>query len=214
MGGWVLVIPVKRLAVAKSRLAEFAGGQRADLALAFAADTLAAALSSPEVLGIAVVTDDEAVAAMARAQGCLAVPDEPDAGLNQALAHGAAVAQDHWHGSAVAALSGDLPALRPAELTAALRAAGVAASAFVADADGHGTTLLTAATPAAFAPRFGSGSAAAHRRGGAVELTGLDVPSLRRDVDTPADLLVAQALGLGPRTRAVLGALQGGRHGS
>ena len=103
MGGWALVIPVKRLAVAKSRLSDFAGAYRADLALAFAADTLAAARACPEVIGIAVVTDDESVAVLARSLGCRPVPDEPNAGLNHALSHGAAVANQQWPDSRLGA---------------------------------------------------------------------------------------------------------------
>jgi 2-phospho-L-lactate guanylyltransferase len=70
----------------------------------------------------------------------------------------------------------------------------------VADAAGDGTTLYTAAPGAAFRPAFGPGSRARHAAGSAVEL-GLDgIPGLRRDVDTPADLREAVALGLGPHT--------------
>ena len=74
--------------------------------------------------------------------------------------------------------------------------------AFVADADGTGTTLLTGVRTA-LAPRFGHGSARAHRAGGAVELTG-SWPGLVRDVDTDADLRAAVALGAGPRTAALV----------
>lgn len=207
MDGWAVVIPVKRLAVAKSRLADYAGARRGDLALAFAADTLAAALACPAVVGIVVVTDEEAVADLALSMGCMPIADEPDAGLNTALAHGAAVALRRWPGNPVAALSADLPALRPDELGTALRAARHFQLAFVADTGGDGTTLLAAGTGSAFVPRFGPGSAAAHRLGGAAELTTLDVPSLRRDVDTPADLRDAVILGVGPRTSSVLDAL-------
>ncbi|MGH3739210.1 MAG: 2-phospho-L-lactate guanylyltransferase, partial [Micromonosporaceae bacterium] len=49
------------------------------------------------------------------------------------------------------------------------------------------------------------GSARAHAAGGAVELHG-DWPSLRRDVDTAADLSAAAALGLGVRTAGLLAA--------
>jgi 2-phospho-L-lactate/phosphoenolpyruvate guanylyltransferase len=59
--------------------------------------------------------------------------------------------------------------------------------------------LLAAATPGALQPAFGPGSLAAHVRRGAVPLD-LDLPRLRRDVDTPADLDEALALGVGPRT--------------
>ncbi|MYX42965.1 2-phospho-L-lactate guanylyltransferase, partial [Streptomyces sp. SID89] len=51
---WTLVIPLKPLARAKSRLADTAGdGVRPGLALAFAQDTVAAALASAAVAGVA-----------------------------------------------------------------------------------------------------------------------------------------------------------------
>ena len=132
--------------------------------------------------------------------GALVVPDEPRDGLNAALRHGAAHAGARWPGSGTAALSADLPALRPAELGRALRAAAAWPTAFVADAAGDGTTLYTAAPGVAFRPAFGLASRARHAAGGAVEL-GLDgIPGLRRDVDTPSDLRGAVALGLGPHS--------------
>ncbi|NKY79677.1 2-phospho-L-lactate guanylyltransferase, partial [Nocardiopsis dassonvillei] len=44
---WSLVVPVKRLGRAKTRLAPVAGGRREDLALAIACDTVAAARACP-----------------------------------------------------------------------------------------------------------------------------------------------------------------------
>ena len=98
------------------------------------------------------------------------------------------------------ALSADLPALRPLELSRALKAAAAWPNAFVPDAAGDGTTLYTAAPGAAFRPAFGGASRSRHAAGGAAELDLDAVPGLRRDVDTPADLRDAVALGLGPRT--------------
>jgi 2-phospho-L-lactate guanylyltransferase len=193
-----VVVPAKRLAVAKTRLRPLTAGSadpHAAWVLALLADTVAAAAACAAVAGIVVVTDDPEAAAVVRELGARTVPDEPDRGLNPALAHGALAAGT----AAVAALSSDLPALKPAELGAALAAAADAAPrCFVADAAGTGTTLLTA-VGAALDPRFGRASAAAHRAGGAGELRG-DWPGLRRDVDTAEDLLAAAALGLGART--------------
>jgi 2-phospho-L-lactate guanylyltransferase len=101
----------------------------------------------------------------------------------------------------VVALSSDLPALRPAELTAALDAAGASPRCFVPDSEGTGTTLLTA-VGTALDPRFGQGSAAAHRNSGARPLAG-DWPGLARDVDTEAGFREALALGVGPATAAL-----------
>jgi len=57
---WSLVIPVKVLARAKSRLAGLAGPAREELALAMAADTVSAAAACPVVAAVLVVTDDAA----------------------------------------------------------------------------------------------------------------------------------------------------------
>jgi 2-phospho-L-lactate/phosphoenolpyruvate guanylyltransferase len=197
---WSVLLPVKVLARAKSRLADLAGPRRGELALALACDTVTAVLDCEAAGRVVVITDDRVVAAALRELGALVIPDEPRDGLNAALRHGAAFAAARWPECGTAALSADLPALRPAELARALSAAAAWPTAFVADAAGDGTTLYTAAPGAAFRPAFGSSSRARHGAGGAAELEPGDIPGLRRDVDTPADLRGAAALGLGPYT--------------
>jgi len=197
---WSVLLPVKVLAQAKSRLAELAGPRRGELALALACDTVTAVLGCEAAARAVVITDDPVAAATLTHLGALVIPDQPRDGLNAALRHGAAFAAARWPGCGTAALSADLPALRPAELARALDAAAAWPTAFVADAAGDGTTLYTAAPGAAFRPAFGLASRARHAAGGAAELEPGDVPGLRRDVDTPADLRDAAALGLGPRT--------------
>ncbi|MFC4145559.1 2-phospho-L-lactate guanylyltransferase [Micromonospora mangrovi] len=202
---WTVVVPVKRLEVAKSRLrGALPGVPHEELALALAADTVRAVRACPVVAEVLVVTDDPRVGAELRAAGARTVPDAPDAGLNAAFRHGAALAGPH---APVAALTADLPALRPVELAAALRAAAAPPGVrrFVADAPGSGTVLLTAPAGVPLAPRFGVGSAAAHAAGGALPLVGA-WPTLRRDVDTADDLAGAARLGLGPRTAALVSA--------
>ncbi|MEU6404447.1 2-phospho-L-lactate guanylyltransferase [Streptomyces sp. NPDC046985] len=200
---WTLVIPLKPLAQAKSRLADTAhDGVRPDLALAFAQDTVAAALSCPAVADVAVVTDDARAARELAALGARIVPDAPGAGLNAALAHGAAAVRAARPDGAAAALNADLPALRPAELARVLEAAGEFPRAFLADAAGVGTTLLAATAGRELRPSFGAGSRARHRASGAAELRLGAVDSVRQDVDTGQDLRVALALGVGPRTAA------------
>jgi 2-phospho-L-lactate/phosphoenolpyruvate guanylyltransferase len=200
---WSVVVPAKRLAAAKTRLtpltATLPGADHPGLVLALLGDTVAAARASAAVGVVLVVTDDPRAAAVVTALGARTVGDEPDSGLNAALAHGAAAVP-----GPVAALSSDLPALRPAELTAALQAAAAVPRAFVADAAGSGTTLL-AVRDGALTPRFGPGSAAAHTAGGALPLDG-NWPGLRRDVDTPDDLRAACRLGVGARTAGFLSA--------
>ncbi len=200
---WSVVIPVKVLAQAKSRLATLGGERRAELALAMAADTVTAVLAADQVARVIVITDDQVAGDALASLGATVVPDEPGEGLNAALRHGAAVAAAHWPRAGVAALSADLPALRPAEIGRALTAAATWPNAFVADAPGDGTTLYTAAPGAAFSPEYGIASRARHAAAGARELEPDSIPGLRRDVDTPEDLCAAAAIGLGPNTAAV-----------
>ena len=207
MRRWSVVVPAKRLAVAKTRLrplTDGVDGGHPELVLALLADTVAAITACPAVGDVVVVTDDPRAAAVVTGLGARTVGDVPDRGLNAALVHGAGTAGT----GPVAAVSSDLPALRPGELAGALAeadrlaAAGVA-RCFTADAAGTGTTLLAAAT-GDLDPHFGPGSAAAHEASGAERLPAR-WPGLARDVDTPADLRAAALLGLGRATGALTG---------
>jgi len=241
---WTVLLPVKVLARAKSRLAVLAGDRRRELALALASDTVTAVLACPEVARVVVVTSDPVAGPLLAALGAVVVADEPadraqrldrpgapgplDGAdvkpglanipgpadipglgvqdlLNAALRHGAAVAARRWPGTGLAALTADLPAMSPAELAAALRAAGAVpgGAAFVPDAAGVGTTLYAVPPGGEFLPLFGGASRARHAAAGATELRLAGMTGLRRDVDTPDDLREALALGVGPFTRAV-----------
>jgi 2-phospho-L-lactate guanylyltransferase len=183
---WTVLLPVKVLARAKSRLAVLAGDRRRELALALAADTVAVVLACPAVARVVVVTSDPVAGPLLAALGAVVVPDEPagrgvpdganglgDLGpqdqLNAALRHGAAVASRRWPGTGLAALTADLPALRPAELATALRAAAGHA-VFVPDAAGVGTTLYAVPSGGDFLPLFGGASRARHAASGAAEI--------------------------------------------
>jgi 2-phospho-L-lactate guanylyltransferase len=190
---WLVVVPVKGTADAKSRLQ--AG---ADLALAIALDTVQAAASAPGVSAVIVVTHPSAAVAFDEVDAFVEMLEQP--GLDTAVAAGLATAATFAApGLGVAVMLGDLPALQPSELGTALAAAALVDRAMVADATGTGTTLITARDGASHDPAFGAGSAAAH---GAAGYVPLDVPvtsGLRRDVDTAEDL-AALAGRLGSRT--------------
>ncbi|MEN3270564.1 MAG: 2-phospho-L-lactate/phosphoenolpyruvate guanylyltransferase, partial [Pseudonocardia sp.] len=210
-----LVVPVKQLNAAKSRLRGAAdqgigdAGAHARLALALAHDTVAAVRAATRVRHLLVISSDPVVAAELGAVGVEVLPDGPVPGLNAAYASGAALLRERDPAATVGALQADLPALRPGELDDAVATAAVlfgsgrAGRAFCADADGTGTTFLLAAPGVALDPLFGVGSALRHRESGAHPLPG-DWPGLRRDVDTADDLREAMDLGLGDHTRCVL----------
>lgn len=192
---WGVVVPVKRLALAKTRLSTYGDSRRRELALAFAADVVTAAL---EVAVVLVVTDDEEAAFLVSALGARVAADDPDAGLNPALSHGADLLRTLVDG--VATLSADLPAMRPEHLAEVLALVGPGRRGFVSDVRGTGTTLLAAGAGAELLPGFGAGSRIGHLASGAVELAA--AAGLRQDVDTPDDLRAALQLGVGPRTAA------------
>jgi 2-phospho-L-lactate guanylyltransferase len=177
-------------------------------------------VACPEVARVIVVTSDPVAGPRLSSLGALIIPEarpsarsrdstrpSPDGSqyqLNAALLRGAAVAARRWPGTGLAALTADLPALRPAELAEALRAASdVAGPVFVPDAAGVGTTMYAVAPGGLFRPMYGGASRARHAAGGATELALDGIAGLRQDVDTPDDLRTAVALGVGPRTAEV-----------
>lgn len=198
---WSIIIPVKQPTIGKSRLGGLPDSVRQALTRAFALDTAIAALTTVGVRRVVIVTNDPDPGPFVTA-GAEVIADAPDAGLNAALVHGAhhvAAADD---ATGVAALTGDLPALRADTLAIALGAAP-GRRWFVSDAIGTGTTLL-ASWGVRLSPSFGSHSRAAHAAGGAVELEHPGLERLRRDVDTEVDLWDAVRLGVGSHTAAVL----------
>ena len=115
---------MKRLVAAKSRLRDPAGDPvgHTRLALALTLDTVAAARTARRVRTVLVVTADRTVAATLVASG-IEVADDPLVGLNAAYDRGARLLRERDPHTAVGALQADLPALRPAELDAAIAAA-------------------------------------------------------------------------------------------
>jgi len=189
-----LVVPIKRLDRAKSRLrGAVPADQHAELVLALLVDTVTAAISADGVRRVLVVCEDERVPAALLGTGVECVDERGLPGLNAALTFGAESLRTP--SGTVGALQADLPALRPADLSAAIEEAA-GRRAYCADRPGTGTTLLLAAPGSPLNPRFGPGSADAHAATGAARV-GVPNTSLRCDVDTEEDLVVAAELGLG-----------------
>ena len=194
---WTVLIPARSLPEAKSRLlgATADPAAHARLVLAIREDTIAAARTAAGVARIVLVTDGPT------ASGADPVFVQSRPGLNAALDEGAEHAAAQWPADGVAVLVGDLPALRSEELAEALALAAAHPRAYVPDAEGTGTTLLTAVADQPLLPTFGAGSAARHGASAATLAAGA---GLRADVDTAADLQTVLALGVGPATRAAL----------
>lgn len=215
---WVAVVPVKGNPGAKSRLGD--GPDRPRLADAFALDTVAAVLAARGVDRVLVVTADDGLAGRLAALGAEIVPEaavpakEPAAGegfgesarppadpMNAAIRQGLTAARTRFPRANLLVLTGDLPALTPADVERALALAAGHDRSMVPDAAGTGTTTLLALAGVPVEPRFGPGSRAAHEAAGHVPLEIPPATGIRSDVDTAADLLVAERLGLGAHTR-------------
>ena len=211
---WHVLVPVKNPERAKSRLVSVVGDQRAALALAFARDTVGAALRCDAVASVTVVTGDPLVASAMSADGAHVAPEAAPSGvvskaaasgLNGALAVGLRAMPESGR---VAVVLGDLPAITPAALARALMLASRYDTAFVPDSDGTGTTVLTAQHRSLLVLRFGLGSASAHAETGAVRVGGPGLRRVRRDVDDLPGLIEAMRMGIGKHTRAAVDATE------
>ena len=198
---FTVVVPMKPWDRAKARLHVEPATRRA-LAEAFARDTLAAVLACPEVGEVVVVTRGELVVPYVQGAGAHVIQEPADRQLDtlgSAISRGIAWAADRRPNAPLAVVPSDLPALTADALGHLLREAATHPFAFVADANGDGTTILTSRTPGLMHAGYGPGSAQRHRGYGAHELVAPG--ALRQDVDTIDDLVAAERLGLGPHTR-------------
>ena len=105
---WSVVVPVKRLDAAKTRLDAYGPAARGDLALAFALDVVSAALACPAVAAVTVVTDDARAGRALGALGAEVLAEAGADGLDGVLRRGARHARAARPGSGTAALAADL----------------------------------------------------------------------------------------------------------
>lgn len=196
-----MIIPVKGQLEAKSRLQPPAGVSRAELAHAFALDTIAAAVACMTPAHLVVVTSDQLTARFVRHQGGNVLTDH-GGGLNPAIRQGIGYVERVLGPGPTAVLLGDIPTLRPRDLIDALSMCGAHPRSLVPDAAGTGTVLLSALSPSDLHPRFGPDSARAHARD-SVRLD-LNLPALRTDVDDDQGLRHAVTIGVGRHTATVL----------
>jgi len=196
-GLWALV-PLKCLARAKERLAGVLdAAARCALVEAMARDVVAALLAMPcPAPRILLVTDDEGVAALARALGVglfRSGSREPDP-LNGALAEAAEFATGHG-ARQLLVIHADLPLATPGALRTLLGADAQDSEPerirLVADRAGTGTNCLLATPPRVIPFRFGADSLARHRAACAAQRVPCresHSPGIAFDIDLPVDL--------------------------
>lgn len=207
MTGWTVVVPVKRWALGKSRLAVTSAVRR-QLARALALDLVDAVAECAAVEQLVLVTAERELHAARLCHDAVVLEDRPpplrQSSLNGAVALGLAWARTRRPQAPLAVVPADLATVTPCALEEGLTRLGAFERAFVPDAEGSGTTVVTARHPGLLSgTAYGAGSAAEHERMGLRCVSDVD-ERLRLDVDTAADLLRADTVGTGPGVRAVL----------
>lgn len=186
------ILPVKRFAAAKQRLAPGMGGtHRAELAAAMLEDVLEAIGAARSVERTIVVTSEPGAGALATASGAEVLADPDQGGHSGAALAGIARARE-LGADCVVLLPIDCPLLATRELERLLTGMPERYVAIVPDRHGTGTNALALAPPDAIEPSFGEGSCARHvaaAREAGVPFGVEELPSLALDLDTPADVV-------------------------
>ncbi|HET7167845.1 MAG TPA: 2-phospho-L-lactate guanylyltransferase [Candidatus Limnocylindrales bacterium] len=195
----IAIIPVGRLDGAKSRLgAVLDAEERDDLARQLAERTIRAAVATPGLAEVLVVTPDDEVRELAVEAGARPLRQRSrglNAGLREARDEAMAAGAE-----AVLVLPVDLPNVSPDTLGQLIESVGGGSGPLVVivpDRHGRGTNALLLAPPDVIDFRFGGDSKAAHIEAGATvpgaRIVVVQGP-LTLDLDTPEDLLLSQAL--------------------
>ncbi len=207
----VVLVPVRGLENAKARLGEALDAEeRRALVERLLVRTVTAAAATPGVATVVVVSPDREVLERAAGIGAVGVAQR-GGDLNDGLAEGRAWAE-RAGADAVLVIPVDLPAVTPGaiadvisgarDLAAAEAGAGRGARPLVVavpDRAETGTNVLLLAPPRAIPFRFGAASRAAHAAAAAAAQAAYREVGgpLALDLDTPDDLLAAEAAGLG-----------------
>jgi 2-phospho-L-lactate guanylyltransferase len=202
---WVIV-PVKRLSAAKSRLAAVLTlSQRGELVCSLLTHTLKELKGVKGIAGKIVVGRDRAVQRIAVKRGAIFVREETHDGLNRALARAAREAVRRG-ADEIMVLPADLPRMKKEDIVAALECSGKPPFLGIApDRLGRGTNLLLMAPPGLIRFSFGDSSFQRHRN--AARSAGARVLETRRvslaeDLDRPEDLARVYSAGLMESTKS------------
>ena len=186
------ILPVKEMAGAKQRLAPLLSPEeRIALMQVMLRDVLTALSAAPGLAGIAVVTLDPWVQALAQEHGARIITEGAREGHTGAVTSAAAVLQADGVAS-ILTLPGDIPAAIPMEIEALIAAANASPAFIIAPAhDEQGSNAILMSPPNAVKLRCGEDSyfphLAASRAAGIVPHI-LRLPGIAMDIDHPADI--------------------------
>jgi 2-phospho-L-lactate guanylyltransferase len=184
----VAVVPLNRLNVAKSRLAE-SDADRPTLVWDMLANVVGALVGCPAIAEVAVVTPEESLEPAIARLGASFLPD-PQSGLLDALEVGRAWAE-HRKASGLLVVLGDLPWLTSEEITDLLARSPRLGAVLAPDRERSGTNALFTRPVGAMPFRFGVNSFAKHldqARSLGLEVEIFQSPGTESDIDLPGHL--------------------------
>jgi 2-phospho-L-lactate/phosphoenolpyruvate guanylyltransferase len=191
MSTWV-IIPVKPLRLAKSRLAKIlTPEERQRFAEAMLRRVLAVVKSVPQVAGTLVISRDTHALAIAREYGAKTIQESGAPELNAALMRATSVIAS-WGSEAVLVIPADLPLIAPEDVTNIIEMGQQPRSVVLAtDRNRDGTNALLIRPPGLIDYAYGSGSYQRHavrgRDAGAV-VSIYESDRMLQDIDLPEDI--------------------------
>jgi len=185
------VVPVKRLGLAKQRLAPvLSRSERAELARTMLHDVLTTLCATPQLAGIIVVSGDPAVAKLAMLFDARVVGDVMESGVNAAVLQGLRTPDPSSAG--VLVIPADVPFATAADLQAVIAQLGHFPIVLAPALSDGGTNTLAMRRPDLIAPSFGDDSFARHQalaRDAGLGCGIVRSEGLGRDIDYPSDLV-------------------------
>jgi 2-phospho-L-lactate guanylyltransferase len=187
------ILPVKEMAGAKQRLAPLLSPEeRVGLMQVMLRDVLAALSAAQGLAGIALVTLDPWVQALAQEHGARIITEGAREGHTGAVTSAAAVLQAEGVAS-ILTLPGDIPAAKPMEIEALIAAATASPAFIIAPAhDEQGSNAILISPPNAVKFRFGEDSYLPHltaSRAAGITPQILHLQGIAMDIDHPADIV-------------------------
>lgn len=186
------ILPVKEMLGVKQRLARLLSPEeRIGLMQVMLRDVLAALSAAQGLAGIALVTLDPWVQALAQEHGARIITEGAREGHTGAVTSAAAVLQAEGV-AGILTMPSDIPAVKTPEIEALIEAANASPAFIIAPAhDEQGSNAILMSPPNAVKLRFGEDSyfphlAAARALGIAPQI--LHLPGVAMDIDHPADI--------------------------
>jgi 2-phospho-L-lactate guanylyltransferase len=200
------VVPVKRLGLAKARLAPvLSRGERAELARTMLHDVLTTLCGTQQLSGIVVVSGDPTVAKLATLFDARVVCDVIENGINAAVQQGLRTLDPSCQALIV---PGDVPFATSADFQAVIRELDHNPVLLVPALSDGGTNTLAMRQPDLIAASFGGDSFARHQtlaRDASLRCGVIRSEGLGRDIDCPGDLMVGPGSKKFSLTAALLG---------